>query len=108
MTDDEAIDAKLGTLLRGPHVAPDQAFVSRVERALIVERRMEERRHAAWRRFGAEAIASAAVAAAFILIGRIGPVGAETDLTILSPAMAAALLIGLWLVVGFRPSLSEK
>jgi hypothetical protein len=108
MTEDDAIDVRIGALLRGSDRAPDEVFVSRLERVLAAERRMEERRSAAWRRFAAEACASAAIAAAFVLIGRLSPPGVEADLTILSPAMAAALLIGVWLVVGFRPSLSEK
>ena len=108
MSDEEALDARIGALLRGADRQPDEAFVARVERALAAERRMEARRRAAWRRFGAEAGASAAVAAAFLLIGRLGPAAQEVDLTNLSPAMAAALLIALWLAVGFRPTLSER
>ena len=108
MSDDVSIDAKLGALLRGAERAPDETFVSRMERVLEAERRMEAQRRSAWQRFGVEALASAAVALAFVLIGRLGTAAPEVDLTALSPAMAAALLIGLWLAVGFRPAAAGK
>jgi hypothetical protein len=104
MTDDRDMDEKLGALLRGIPRAPDEAFVSRMQRLVEAEQRMEAQRRAAWRRFAAEALASTSVALAFVLIARLGPAHAEVDLTALSPAMAAALLIGLWLAVGFRPA----
>jgi hypothetical protein len=109
MTDDRDMDEKLGALLRGTPRGPDEAFVSRMQRIVEAEQRMEAQRRAAWRRFAAEALASAAIALAFILVARLdGAVGDEVDLTALSPAMAAALLIGLWLAVGFRPASAEK
>jgi hypothetical protein len=109
MTDDRELDEKLGALLRGAPPVPDEAFVSRMQRLIEAERRMEAQRRAAWRRFAAEALASAAIALAFVLVARLDrAVGDEVDLTALSPAMAAALLIGLWLAVGFRPASAEK
>jgi hypothetical protein len=109
MSDDRGMDEKIGALLRGSPRAPDDAFVSRVQRIVDAEQRMEAQRRAAWRRFAAEALASAAIALAFILVARLDrAVGGEVDLTALSPAMAAAMLIGLWLAVGFRPAAAGK
>jgi hypothetical protein len=104
MNEDEAIDARLGALLRGAERSPDEMFVSRVERALAAERRMEGQRRAAWRRFAGEAAASVAVAAAFVLLGRAGPVPDELELIASSPLPAAGLLLILWMVVAFRPA----
>ncbi|HEX8215634.1 MAG TPA: hypothetical protein VF582_09225 [Allosphingosinicella sp.] len=104
MNDQESIDARLGALLRGAERGPDDVFVSRVQRAVAAEHRMEAQRRAAWRRFGGEAAASLAVAAAFVLIGRTAPAGADLDLAIASPLPAAGLLLILWMVVAFRPA----
>ena len=107
MTEEEAMDAKLGALLRGPERTPDEAFLSRVERALAAERRMEAQRRAAWRRFAGEAAASVAVAAAFVLIGRGVPAVDDLELAIATPLPAAGLLLILWMVVAFRPAAAE-
>jgi hypothetical protein len=103
MNAEEAMDQRLGALLRGADRIPDEAFVARLERRLAAERRMDAQRSAAWRRFGAEAAASAAVAAAFVLIGRAAP-GVELEAVGASSLPAAGLLLILWLVVAFRPS----
>jgi Na+-transporting NADH:ubiquinone oxidoreductase subunit NqrB len=108
MNDEEAMDARLGALLRGADRAPDEAFLMRVERVLAAERQMEVHRRAAWRRFAGEAVASAAVAAAFILLGRSAPAAGELDLAIASPLPAAGLLLILWLVVAFRPAVQGR
>jgi hypothetical protein len=108
MRNEEEADRALGALLRGSARAPDEAFVSRVAMAVAAEQRMAARRRSAWGRFCVEAGASAAVAASFVLIGRLSPASGEAaDLTTLSPAMAAGLLLLLWLAVGFRPSPRE-
>jgi hypothetical protein len=113
MSDHRDMDEKLGALLRGSEQPADDGFVARVERLIEAERRMERQRRAAWRRFAAEALASAAVALAFVLIARLDPGSGgggagEVDLAVSSPAMAAAMLIGLWLAVGFRPAAAGK
>ena len=108
MSEEEAIDARLGALLRGTDRAPDEAFVARLERALAAERRMEAQRRAAWRRFAAEAAASVAVAAAFILIGRVAPDAPELGALASSPLPAAGLLLILWMVVAFRPAAAGR
>jgi hypothetical protein len=104
MNEDEAIEMRLGALLRGAERSPDEAFVARMERAVAAERQMEAQRSAAWRRFAAEAAASVAVATAFVLVGRIGPAPDELGLLASSPLGAAGLLLILWMVVAFRPS----
>ena len=104
MSDEEAIDARLGALLRGDERAPDEIFISRMERALAAERRMEAQRRSAWRRFGVEAAGSAAVAAAFWLTGRISP----SELATPSALPAAGLLLILWMIVAFRPGVTAR
>jgi hypothetical protein len=104
MTDEEErLEARLGTLLHGAERAPDAAFVARVERAVAAEQRMEAQRRAAWRRLGSEATAAGAVAAAFLLLGRLAPATGEVDLLAFGPAMAAGLSLLLWMGVGMRP-----
>lgn len=103
MTEDEAIEMRLGALLRGTERSPDDAFVARVERAVVAERRMEAQRSAAWRRFASEAFATMAVASAFVLIGRMGPAPDELEPLASSPIVAAGLLLVLWMVTAFRP-----
>ena len=106
MTDDQELDARLGALLRGPDAPPDAAFVRRIERLVAVEQRIEKARRAAWRRFAAEAAASGAVLAAFLLLGRLGADSGADAAGFLSPATAAVLLIGLWFAVELRPAAS--
>ena len=100
MMDEDQVDRKIGALLRGPANANDERFVRRLERRLAAERQMEAARRASWRRFGAEAVASLAVLAAFILLYGFVPEGPSP----LSPGVAAVLLIGLWFLVELRPA----
>ena len=103
MTDRDPLDARLEALLRGVERAPDEVFVAHVARAVEAERRMEAHRRAAWRRFASEAIAAVAIAAAFVLVGRLSPPSGEIDLIGFGPATAAGLLLLLWMAVGMRP-----
>lgn len=98
------LDALLRSELLGPERAPDEAFVSKVQLAVLAEERMAARRQAAWRRFGAEAAGSAAVAAAFVLMGRLSPTSGEVDLLAFAPATGAALILSFWLIIGMRPA----
>lgn len=98
------LDELLRTELLGPESAPDEAFVARVQMGIVAEERMAKRRAAAWRRFSAEAAGSASVAAAFVLMGRLGPASGDVDILTFAPATAAALLLGVWLSVGMRPA----
>lgn len=97
------LDALLRTELLGPASAPDDAFVARVQIAIRTEERMAARRVAAWRRFWAEAAGSAAVATAFVLMGRLSPASGEVDLLTFAPATGAALVLSFWLTIGMRP-----
>jgi hypothetical protein len=104
MRNEEALDAKLGELLKGAERGPDEIFLARMERALVAERRMEARSRLVWRRFAVEVIASIAVAAAFVLIGRAAPAAEEIGLIASGSLPAAGLLLILWMVVEFRPA----
>ena len=104
MNEDDRIDTRLATLLAAPERAPDEAFVARMHRAVLVEQRIAASRRAAWRRFRYEAAASAAVAAAFVLIGRLAPLEVALGHGPLSPAAIGALVLALWFAVELRPA----
>jgi len=104
MTDDpEKLEAGLGALLRAPERSADEAFVARIECAVRLEERMAAQRRTAWRRFGSEAAAAAAIAVAFLIVGRLAPPTGTVDLISFGPATAAALLLLFWMTVGMRP-----
>jgi hypothetical protein len=102
--DDQELERRIGALLRGPPQSPDEAFVRRMERLVLAEQRIEKARRSAWRRFAAEAAASAAVLSAFLLLGRLGLESNPNGSGLLSPATAAVMLIGLWFAVELRPA----
>ena len=101
--DDEALEARLAVLLRGQERAPDEAFVARIARAVLADERMAAQRRAAWRRLGSEVAAATAVAAAFLLVGRLAPPVGEVDLTAFGAPTAAAMVLLFWMAVGMRP-----
>ena len=101
--ENQALEARLGALLRNPERAPDEAFIARVERAVLAEERMAAHRRAAWRRLGSEAAAATAIAAAFLIVGRLTPSAGTVDLTAFGPATAAGMLLLFWMAVGMRP-----
>lgn len=100
MNDDE----KIAALFAAPERAPDEAFVARVERAVLAEQGMRAARAAAWRRFGVECAASAAIISAFRLLWRLAPAELPLDQLPVGPAAAAILVMGLWFAVELRPS----
>lgn len=103
MNEDEVIDIRLAALLAEPERGPDEAFVGRMHRAVAAEQKIEASRRAAWRRFGYEAVASAAVAVAFVLIGRMGPLEVALGQGPLSPATAGVIILAIWFGVELRP-----
>lgn len=107
MTDDTMndgnTDERLSALFAAPEPAPDEAFIGRVERAVLAEQRMATARRALWRRFAVEAAGSIAVAAAFLLLGRLGPFEAGVGGGPFGPGVAAGLVLLLWLAVEMRP-----
>ena len=108
MTDDDRTDARLAALLAVAEAEPDEAFVARVQRAVLAEQRMAAARSIAWRRFAVEALASAAVATAFVLLGRLAPLTFEFGQGPLSPAAIAALVLAIWFGVELRPAAAER
>jgi hypothetical protein len=104
MNDDE----KIAALFYAPERAPDEAFVARVERAVLAEQRMGAARAAAWRRFGVECAASAAIISAFYLLWRLAPAELPLNQLPVGPAAAAILVMGLWFAVELRPSATGR
>lgn len=104
MIDKDPIEERLGALLRGPGQAADLVFVGRLTRRVEAERRLEAARKTTWSRFMLEASATAALLTAFILLAQVAPdmAGGATGPT--APALAAALLLGLWFAVELRPA----
>ena len=108
MIDDNLIDERLTALFAEPEAAPDEAFVGRIQRAVLAEQRMAAARKALWLRFGIEAAGSVAVAIAFVLLGRLGPFTLELGKGPSGPGLAAGLVLLLWLAVVLRPVAATK
>ena len=101
MTD---LDARLEALFATPPTPPDESFVARVDRAVLAEERMIAAQAAMWRRFAVEFIGTAAVVAAFYLLWKIAPAGLEIDASSNGPALAAFMVLLLWLGVQLKPA----
>jgi len=108
MSEDERIDARLGFLFAAEDAEPDEAFVARVERAVLAERRLVTARSAAWRRFRGEVAASLAVLGAFAVLWRLAPEGLTLEQLPFGPAAAAVLLLFLWFAVELRPAATGR
>jgi hypothetical protein len=99
-------DFLLKSLLAAPQRAPDEAFALRMERLVLVEKRLAAARRVAWTRFATEMVATAALIVAFLLLGRLTAPGADSTIPLYSPAAAGLLLLALWVVVSVRPGAS--
>lgn len=108
MKDEDALDARLTLLLAAPPSPPDDAFVARVRSAVLAERRIAAAEAATRRRFVVEGLATLAIAAAFLLLGRLAPLSSETGIGTPGPALAAVLLLALWYLVELRPAALER
>ena len=108
MTDEEELDRRIGALMRSERPADEQAFVAQVTQRLLADERLARARRAAWLRFASEALATAAVLCAFVLLGRLTPIGGGDLLPLLSPATAAILLVAFWFLVELRPAAEGK
>lgn len=106
MTDD-ALDRQIAALFAPAERIPDEAFVARVEAAVLAEQRLAAARQRAWRRFTVECLASSAVVAAFYLLWRLSPELTLEDLSI-TPAWAAMLVLFLWFGTVLRPAATGR
>lgn len=97
-------DTKLAALFAMPPTPPDEGFVSRIDRAVMAEKKMLAAHAAMWRRFCVEFIGGAAVIAAFYFLWKIAPSRIVVDPLTHAPGLAAGMVILLWLAVQFRPS----
>lgn len=102
---DEDVDRHLKALLAPPARPADEVFTARVERLVLIEKRLKEARRAAWRRFGLEMAAAAAVILVFVVLARSG---AAADSARIVPPFSAAgaglILLVLWVAVSARPA----
>ncbi len=103
MTEDE----KIAALFAGTERAPDEAFVARIERAVLAEQRMAAARRALWRRFAVESVASGAIIAAFYLLWRLSP-ELTLDQMPIAPTAAAILVLFLWFGIELRPAATGR
>ena len=101
MTD---VDAKLAELFATPPPVPDESFVQRIDRAVMAEEKMLAAQAAMWRRFAIEFVGTAAIVAAFYLLWKIAPSGTAFEPTSNAPAMAALMVVFLWLGVQLEPA----
>ena len=102
MTDE--MDLQLRSLLRTPDAPADEAFVSHMRQAVLVEQRLSAARSRAWTRFAWEMFATGAAIAAFWLLARLAPADSDGIVPLFSPAAAGILLLSLWVIVSVRPS----
>jgi hypothetical protein len=96
-------DLLLKSLLAAPDRAPDEGFTLRIERLVLIEAWMRAARRAAWTRFAAEMLATAALLVAYWLLTRLTPVSPDSVIPLYSPAAAGLLLLALWVGVSVRP-----
>ena len=108
MSEEERIDERLGALFAVAHAARDEAFVARIERAVLAERKLAAARASAWRRFRGEAAASLAVVTVFTLLWRLAPADLPLDQLPVGPAAAAILVLFLWFAVELRPAATGR
>ena len=102
------VDAKLAELLAFPAAQPDEAFVARVDRAVIAEEKIIASQAAIWRRFAAEALGSAAIVAAFYLLWRAAPGDIAVEQLTLAPVLAASMVLFLWFGVELKPAATGR
>ncbi len=100
MNDD--LDARLHALLSPPDEFPDEIFISRMRRAVLADEQLRAARRRSWRRFAVELAGSAAILAAFLLLGLAQ--GPGDDVIAFEPALAGLLMVGFWTFVALRPA----
>lgn len=101
MTD---VDAKLKLLFAAPATPPDEAFVNRVNCAVVAEQKMLAAKVAMWRRFAVELAGATAVLVAFYVLWKVGPSGVEIEPLATAPGVAASMILFLWLTVQSKQS----
>lgn len=106
MTDAE-LDARLAELLRDERSAPpDKGFADRVIALAAYDLARRHWRHRTTIRIAREAVAFAAILAAFIFLARIGPqsAGPGDIIPLASPAMAGLVMLLLWGMTTLSPA----
>ena len=103
MTDAE-IDKRLSALLSEQAPMPDPAFVDRVVLAAQLDRRIQVAQQRALRRTLLECGAALAVALTFYLLSQEQPPLPDGTMSLMGPAMAGLVMLGLWAFVSLPNS----
>ncbi|HET9810304.1 MAG TPA: hypothetical protein VFP53_01245 [Sphingomicrobium sp.] len=106
MTED--MDARIAEFLAEPPAAPDEAFVERVNRSVLAERKIVAAQAALWRRFAVESLGSLGIVAAFYLLWRMSPDDLSIDQLTVAPVLAASMVLFLWFGVQLKPAAAGK
>ena len=104
------VDARLQALFAEFPATPSAAFSERIMALVAYEQAERRARRLALRRLASETLALGAVLVAFGLLARVAPVAAHLTDTIplASPAMFGLTMLGLWILVDFRPEAAER
>lgn len=105
MTD---VDTKLKSLFAAPPTAPDEMFIKRVDCAVMAEQKMRAAQAAMWRRFAVEFAGTVAVIAAFYLLWKMAPGEIAINSLIPAPALAASMILFIWLAVQAKHSAKAR
>jgi len=99
--DDMNGEAWLRAVLAAPQAAPDERFVERVRRSVVLEARIARSHRSARRKLVAEIAGTVAVGAAFFGLANLAPGLSFYDLVASSgPALAGLAALTLWVLVG--------
>lgn len=109
MNDDNA-NARLEVLFAEPPATPDPAFGDRIIAIAAYMQAEQHARRLALRRLGTEALALFVILLNFALLSRVGPTEADLGdaLPLASPAMLGLTMLGVWALVGLRPTAAGR
>ena len=105
MTD---VDTKLKALFAALPTPPDEAFVKRVNCAILAEQKIRAAKGAMWRRFAVELAGSVAVVAAFYVLWKMAPSDIAIGPLMHAPGISACMILFLWLGVQWRQTATMR
>lgn len=106
MMTDQDLDVRLAALLARPEPAADPVFAERIVALARHDLALRRARRRAVERVGLEALALSAIVAAFAMLARSGTefAGFGDEIALSNPAMLGLAMLGLWGLVGLRPT----